>query len=260
MRVEHLSCAAMHPILVGALPAHVLLVHTADGLVLVDTGFGLQDLAEPRKRLGSSVVMLRPDRSERHTAIRQLEAAGYSAADVAHIVLTHLDLDHAGGLPDFPEATVHTTTAEHAAATHPSMREAQRYRPAHVQHGAKFQLHEGRGDTWLHGLTGHEVLAGITLIPMPGHTRGHAAVAVETEDRGMIVHAGDAIFDGTSANIPHARESRLLRVFEQAMAMDRKKIAENHQTLARLQAEGMTVIPAHDRGVYEAMAPYRLGI
>ncbi|MFD0510570.1 MBL fold metallo-hydrolase [Streptomyces aureus] len=34
---------------------------------------------------------------------------GYAVDDVRHIVLTHLDLDHAGGLPDFPRARFTST-------------------------------------------------------------------------------------------------------------------------------------------------------
>jgi len=39
------------------------------------------------------------------------------ASDVRHIVLTHLGFDHAGGLDDFPAATVHLLRQEsdHAA-------------------------------------------------------------------------------------------------------------------------------------------------
>lgn len=36
--------------------------------------------------------------------------------DVRHIVLTHLDFDHAGGLDDFPEATVHMLQIERDVA------------------------------------------------------------------------------------------------------------------------------------------------
>ena len=43
----------------GRLVCHVLLVETPrSGLVLVDTGFGLDDVAEPRARLGRSFIDL----------------------------------------------------------------------------------------------------------------------------------------------------------------------------------------------------------
>src|SRR3954471_19518212 len=115
--VHHLNCATMCPIagyLLGAdawrgrMIAHCLLVETErDGLVLVDTGFGTRDiegvtgLRAPFKRLVGPTL----DHSE--TALSQLPGLGYRAEDVKHIVVTHLDLDHAGGLADFPHAKVH---------------------------------------------------------------------------------------------------------------------------------------------------------
>ena len=260
MRVEHLNCAVMKSPFVGPLPAHVLLVHTDEGLVLVDTGYGTADYADPARRLGPVRALLRPEADERHTALRQLEAAGHAASDVTHVVLTHLDLDHAGGLSDFPHATVHTTAAEHhAALVAPDRADKRRYRRPQFEHGPTFALHDGPGDPWAHGLTGHEVLPGITLVPMPGHSKGHAAVAVEADGRGTVVHAGDALFDGTSAAIPGVDRKPLLRAFEQVVGDDRRRIKQNHAALTRLQGAGVTVIPAHDLQVWDAMAPHALG-
>ncbi len=45
-----------------------------------------------------------------------------------HIVLTHLDVDHAGGLPDFPDARVHVFAREHETMLDPPRRERRRYR------------------------------------------------------------------------------------------------------------------------------------
>jgi len=53
------------------------------------------------------LFLLSPDFREEHTALRQIERLGYHPRDVRHIVLSHLDFDHAGGLDDFPHATVH---------------------------------------------------------------------------------------------------------------------------------------------------------
>ena len=41
---------------------------------------------------------------------------GFSPDDVRHIVLTHLDFDHAGGIEDFPNARVHVLAREREAA------------------------------------------------------------------------------------------------------------------------------------------------
>ena len=100
--------------------AHCLLIEAGGGLVLVDTGYGLGDVANP-KRLGHPFRdMVRPRLIEDETAIRQVEALGHNPKDVRHIVATHLDVDHAGGIGDFPGAEVHLFASELVAAKAPS--------------------------------------------------------------------------------------------------------------------------------------------
>ncbi len=255
MRVEHLNGAVMNPLTLPGLPAHVLLCHADDGLVLVDTGFGTADLADPATRLGPVRNLLRPELDPERTVVRQLAARGHAPEDVAHVVLTHLDIDHAGGLSDFPHATVHTTADEHAAAvTAPDALDRRRYRPVQLEHGPRFSLHVGRGDEWRLGLTGHEVVPGITLVPMPGHSRGHAVVAVDADDH-TVVHAGDAAFDASTIadTTPSGRPltpARSARAFEMVVGRDRRRILANHRALRRLASlPDVLVVPAHDARV-----------
>ena len=95
------------------LVCHCLLIETDQGLVLIDTGFGLRDIQSPYSRLSPFFVKFNNIQFDRkYTAIEQIQQLGFSASDVRHIVLTHLDFDHAGGLEDFPEATVHVMQTE----------------------------------------------------------------------------------------------------------------------------------------------------
>ncbi|WP_222706490.1 MBL fold metallo-hydrolase [Aeromicrobium terrae] len=261
MHVEHLDCAEMNIPVMPHFVAHVLVCHTDAGLVLVDTGFGTLDYVDPGRRIGPMRHLLRPGSDDRSSAVRQLERAGHTADDVTHIVLTHLDIDHVGGIADFPHATVHTTADEYAAAfTNPDWNDKVRYRHAQMEHDVVWRTHEGRGDVWDHGLTGHEVLPGIVLVPMPGHSRGHAAVAVDAGDRGWLFHAGDACFDAsayasTSPAGRPLRKYRTVRGFEWSVGRDHQAIRENHRTLARLDAEpDVTVIPAHDQRIFDDLA------
>ena len=104
------------------LVCHCLLLETPGGLVLVDTGFGQRDIADPGPSLGAFRRMIRPVLDLEETAARQVVRLGFAVQDVRHVVLTHLDLDHAGGLPDFPHARVHVLAAEHAVADRKSTR------------------------------------------------------------------------------------------------------------------------------------------
>ena len=115
---------------------HCVLVETDRGLVLIDSGIGLEDIARPAERLGRMfVTMVGAELNPEQTAVRQIERLGFSRRDVRHIILTHLDLDHAGGLSDFPEAKVHVARAEYDVAFQPKGRDRQRYRPLQWAHG-----------------------------------------------------------------------------------------------------------------------------
>jgi glyoxylase-like metal-dependent hydrolase (beta-lactamase superfamily II) len=98
-------------------------VERTDGLVLIDTGFGLDDMRNVRQLGMAFNIAFRPQAREAETAIEQLRALGFQPEDVREIVVTHLDLDHAGGLPDFPGANVHVLSRELHAALQPSLRE-----------------------------------------------------------------------------------------------------------------------------------------
>jgi len=208
MRVHHLNCATMCPasarlvngegslVASGRLVAHCLLVERADGLVLVDTGFGLDDVRHKWRRLGALVPLLRPRLDERETAIRQVEGLGFRAADVRHVVVTHLDPDHAGGLADFPSAEVHVLGAELDAARAPrTLAERARYRRIAWRHNPRWVRHAEGGERWL-GFEAVRALEdddALLMIPLAGHSRGHTGVAVRA-DAGWLLHCGDAYF------------------------------------------------------------------
>lgn len=90
---------------------HCLLIETEKDLILVDTGLGTEDIKDP-KRLGLMANMLGVDTRKALPALEHLKNLGFSQKDVTHIIPTHLDLDHAGGIIDFPNATIHVSANE----------------------------------------------------------------------------------------------------------------------------------------------------
>ncbi|MEU6556375.1 MBL fold metallo-hydrolase [Streptomyces sp. NPDC046915] len=253
MRIHHLNCGTMRPW--GApegLVCHVLLVETGTGLVLIDSGLGLLDRTAPGRRFGPARHFVRPVFQEAETAIRQVERAGFDPTDVRNIVLTHFDADHVGGLADFPWADVHLTSAEAAAALRPATRiEKERYKPAQRTHRPTLISHTPRtGETWRGFAAATELTAitpGIVLIALPGHTRGHAAVAVDGGDH-WVLHAGDAFYhhsqvDGTG------RTPKSLIAMERIAAHDWHKVQTNHERLSELWQTAdadLMLINAHD--------------
>jgi glyoxylase-like metal-dependent hydrolase (beta-lactamase superfamily II) len=238
----------------GKLACHCLLVETATGLVLIDTGFGLRDVANPRKRLsGFFLRLMDPDLREELTAVRQIEKLGYTARDVRHIVLTHLDFDHAGGLDDFPEATVHMMLSEaEDAAAQKTWLDRQRFRPQQWSSHPRWRGYEvGAGEPWF-GFDAVRDLPGlppeILMVPLLGHTLGHAGVAVEQEG-GWLLLAGDAYFDHDEMDPVNPRCLPGLRFYQWMMEKDRDLRLANQQRLRDLVRDHgaeVHVICSHD--------------
>ncbi len=233
---------------------HVLLIETpSSGLVLVDSGLGLEDVREPKRRLGGGfAAVVAPVCDEGETAIRRVEALGHDPEDVRHIVLTHMDLDHAGALTDFPNATVHVTEAEHAAAMQRiTIPEKNRYRPCQWAHDPTFETYAPAGEPW-RGFAAVRDLRGlppeILMIPLDGHSRGHAAVAVDAGER-WLVHAGDGYFFHAEMDPVAPRCTGGLALFQRFAAIDTARMRHNKERLrelARDHADEVTVFCAHD--------------
>jgi glyoxylase-like metal-dependent hydrolase (beta-lactamase superfamily II) len=263
MRIHHLSCGSLCPhgarLLEGQgslrdraqVVCHCLLIEAGDGLILVDTGFGSEDARDP-SRLGQPFrAFMQPRPALAETAIAQVEALGLAPGDVRQIVTTHLDVDHAGGLPDFPQAEIHLLAAELEIALDPTPRERARYRRAHLAHRPRWVSHGGGGDSWF-GFESVRILPGldveILLVPLHGHSRGHTGVAVR-DGGGWLLHCGDAYFNRDQVATPPSCPP-LLSFFQRATAADHHARVANTERLRELAvAHGneVTLFCSHDR-------------
>ena len=263
-RIEHLNCATMCPgaaRLPGLMPrqlvAHCLVVEQPEGLVVVDTGLGTDDVREKAKRLGRPFTMMVGPRFDgAETLLAQLGRLGYSPGDVRDIVMTHLDPDHAGGLADFPKARVHVHAKELQAARKPTARERMRYIKAHWSHGPDWVEHSEQGEDWFGFGSVQQVTDDVVMVPLHGHTRGHCGVAVRRPDGGWLLHAGDAYFFAGDKEDPRSCPPGL-RMFQLGMAVDGDARRANLARLQELHArhsDEVTVFCAHDRTELEELA------
>ena len=153
--------------------------------------------------------MMRSKRDINETALYQLGRLGYKREDVKHIIQTHLHLDHAGGLSDFPEAQIHVYKPEY---DHIMSHRSWEYIPDHWKHKPDWVLHELTGEKWFDfdaiQLEGFE--PEIWLVPLIGHTPGHMAVVVK-QDQAWVMHGGDAVpFNAMLENGPPDWLSKLM--------------------------------------------------
>jgi glyoxylase-like metal-dependent hydrolase (beta-lactamase superfamily II) len=266
MKVHHLCCGTMCPLggsLVSgtgspfgtaAMVCHCLLVETDRGLVLVETGLGHDDIARPLESLSRRFLLLsRPRLDPTETAVRQVAALGFSPDDVRHVIVTHLDVDHAGGLRDFPHAKVHVYEIEYRTAVAADLGpRPSRYSPVQWSHGPDWIVHgSGLADRWF-GFEAVRELEGlppeILLVPLSGHTRGHAGVAVQAGSQ-WLLHAGDAYFFRDQMDPDEPRCPPVLSAFESLVSTDGPARRHNQARLRRLVREHgdeVVVFSAHD--------------
>jgi glyoxylase-like metal-dependent hydrolase (beta-lactamase superfamily II) len=166
-------------------PLNVVVVRSGGRTVLIDTGMGAEYPDVPRA--GGLLAM-------------RLEAAGIDPASVTDVVLTHLHVDHVGGLladelrgqlrPDVP---IHVAAAEIEFWASPDFsRNTFGGMPDVLRSAAKRFLDEYRSQLRTFE-TEYEVAPGVVVRRIGGHTPGHSVVRLESGgDR--LTFLGDAVF------------------------------------------------------------------
>ena len=166
-------------------PLNVVVVRSGDRTILVDAGLGVEF----------------PDFPRAGQTVHRLEAAGIDPAAVTDVVLTHLHMDHVGGLLTQglkerlrPDLQVHLAAREaefweapdfsHTAMPAPV--------PGTLRRVASQFLDEYRGHLRPFE-TEHEVAPGVLISRTGGHTPGHSIVRVESRGQ-RLTFAGDAVF------------------------------------------------------------------
>jgi glyoxylase-like metal-dependent hydrolase (beta-lactamase superfamily II) len=257
VKIHHLNCGSMCPVVGHVLPGmyakkivcHCLLIEDQQRLILVDTGLGTRDMRD-RSRLGLLAWELRPVLDPEQTALAQIKALGYSPSDVTDIIPTHLDLDHAGGIQDFPQARVHVSHTElRVARAQASLVDRTRYRECQLSGDIKWQEYDlSQGEKWrnfdcvrsIEGLP-PEVL----LVSLPGHTAGHFGVALEQGSK-WLLHAGDSYYDhkelGAKSKYPWA-----LKLVQKSVHDDYALAVQTQIELGRLKADpALEIFSSHD--------------
>jgi N-acyl homoserine lactone hydrolase len=229
-----------------------LLVHPTAGAVLVDTGFSAEAFTDKRRALGRVNDLLFRDArpTPEGTIAEQVAARGYAPREIGLVVMTHLHVDHACGLVDFPGATVLVTEPEWEAAHARGAAFAGYHRP-HLDPRLDYRLVPLPSPlaTGLDRLAqAHDVFGdgSIRLLPTPGHSAGHQAVIVNLGDRQALI-AGDAIYTLDT-----------LRTGERPYrAVSRREFEASLETLVAYDRANpdAVIVPGHDMEAWSALEP-----
>ena len=163
-----------------------ILVRTPTANIIIDTGLG-NKLTAKQKRIFRVTTDWRAD--------EDLGGLGLKREEISHVILTHCDFDHAGGVVRFgtdgspeltwPQARHYLQRAEWEDVLAPNRRSASSYWPENLEllgESGQLELVDGAA----------EVVAGVRLELTGGHTRGHQAVWLESLGE-RAVHLGDLL-------------------------------------------------------------------
>jgi glyoxylase-like metal-dependent hydrolase (beta-lactamase superfamily II) len=238
---------------------HILLIERADELCLIDTGIGMNDINNPDQLPAAFLKKGRPSLDPAETAIAQVRALGFHPRNVRHIVMTHLDRDHAGGLADFPWAKVHVHDTEHKAAmTGKPAVQPGRYDARQWRHGPDWATYDQFGSDWM-GLPSCRVALfedwDIRLVPLPGHTPGHSGVAVRHRDDTWFFHAGDAYYSRLQIESPPRRAPLGLAFQIRKAETDRTQRTASENAVRRLrQRSDVAICCTHDPDEFDRLS------
>ena len=161
-----------------------------------------------------------------------LHAAGVDPLDVEFVLLTHLHWDHAGNCDLFPEASVLVQESELRYAIAPGRFFRKSFLSPLGGWGVPPfvvpNLDLVRGTT--------EIVPGVRVEPVPGHTPGSQAVVVETAD-GTFAIGGDAVsmYANVESDIPPGFHTN---------------VDDAVDSIDRLATLADSLLPAHDYAVF----------
>jgi glyoxylase-like metal-dependent hydrolase (beta-lactamase superfamily II) len=251
-KIHHINCGTLRP-LGKRVICHCLLLETDEGLILVDTGLGMQDILYPSQRLSFTFrLIMNAVFDTNETALKQIEGLGFSKIDVKYIICTHLHEDHAGGINDFPEAEVLLPEKEYMAVfTTPSTGAGYSFKQLK---NIKWHSILVGGETW-HGFTTQKVFNDIYLVDLEGHTLGQCGVLINYNNK-QYFHCADAYYSRRSLVEGFGKTPFMFKLTQWFTGKNKKALKENEQKLYNLYHQDIKELEmfcSHDLHEFERL-------
>jgi glyoxylase-like metal-dependent hydrolase (beta-lactamase superfamily II) len=226
--------------------------HPGFGHFLIDTGFHSSVAVDPKQNLGrvSSLafkdIKMEPSQAVSH----QLRARGIEPGRIKLVLMTHLHVDHASAISEFPAATFLVNRREWEAATEPrgSMRG---YVTRQFDHAFDYRLLDfdsRESESFASFGRSLDVFGdgSVRMVSTPGHTLGHVSVVLRLNGREALI-AGDAIY--TMRTLTDSALPRMMadeHVFRRSL--------REIQIYAE-QTPDALIVPGHDMSAWNALEP-----
>jgi N-acyl homoserine lactone hydrolase len=232
------------------LPIPAFLVeHPGAGPLLIDTGLHPSCATDVGGNMGRSGKLLYEIRMDHDQALRfQLPARGFETGDVRVVIMTHLHIDHASAVSEFPQATFVVDRREWAAACDGGALDG--YHSRQFDHAFDWRTLDYSADTVesFAGFAQSLDLFGdgsVRVVSTPGHTRGHQSVVLRTA-HGEVLLTADAAYTERSL-----RDDELPFVIYDEHLF-RRSVAEIRRYIE--QTPSAVVIPGHDWELWPRLA------
>jgi glyoxylase-like metal-dependent hydrolase (beta-lactamase superfamily II) len=225
-------------------PVYSFLIEHPEGVFAIDTGLGRRvDVPGWQRRTVPTMVggPLAMDGAMRRR--------GLDPADVSHVILTHLDWDHAGGVERFPGAEVLVHRPEYESAT--SRLGGVRYQTRAWPDGFSPTLYDLEREPFGPFPTSLTLTrrGDLRLVPLPGHSAGQVGVVVTTEAATLVFAADHVLRQDWFIEDYAAGRLLGLGIFQPRDAR------ETSRRLHRLiEDTGAILLPSHDDEVPQRLA------
>jgi N-acyl homoserine lactone hydrolase len=169
------------------IPVPTFLVEHPKGLVLFDTGCAPEVAVDAEGWWGVATKFLKNIRfSQDQVVDQQVRRHGYKPSDVKYVIVSHLHLDHSGGLKLFPEAQFLVMRGELPYAYWPEAKARNAFIFNDLAPTRGFAWRELAGDTDIFGD------GSVMMLKTAGHTPGECSLQVRLKHE-SLVPTGDTI-------------------------------------------------------------------
>jgi glyoxylase-like metal-dependent hydrolase (beta-lactamase superfamily II) len=185
-----------------------------------------------------------------------LRRIGEDPAKVRWAILSHVHLDHAGGLMDLPQMPVLLTSEELQFANNPEVQakgftiaaHTQKFPPASAPtlkfDATPYETFDESADLYKDG--------SVVVVPLRGHTPGSVGIFLNLSPTRRLFYVGDSVDDERGFQ-ERVGKSLILRDSDNDMALANQiteQLSELHEKMP-----GLAIIPAHGRSAYKKFFP-----
>jgi glyoxylase-like metal-dependent hydrolase (beta-lactamase superfamily II) len=224
-----------------------ILVEHPQGTLLFDSGFARD--VDQHFLTTPWLMQATTKYAKEATVAEQLAKAGIALESIKAVVLTHAHWDHVSGLADLPGVPVWVTQAERDFVD--SGDEATVL--ARQLGTQNYVVYEFEGGPYLGFPRSFDVFGdgSVVLVPAPGHTPGSIIAFIALPDSHRYALIGDLAWQSEGVDLPAEKPWIARRKVDVDAAKVRDLLVHMHQL--QDQMPDLTVVPAHDRRVWETL-------